>query len=100
MLFAAWEKQDTAEMIVARLIEKAAEISMGLSYDERQSLRQHTGGLVDGLHLAVCYTATTRNAMDTARRCIDAADAIKNGGRDTGDRNTSGKPGTLITTLE
>lgn len=86
-----------AQALVKRLLAKRDEINAEMPTETREKLNAHTGGLVDGLHLAICVIAETTDARTSARKAIDETEPLKAGGVQTGNRDTSGKPGTLIT---
>lgn len=89
-----------ANALVKRLLAKRDEINaMEITQQERNELVKHTDGLIDGLHVAICMVKETRDAFTAAQQAIDATEPLKAGGRETGDRNTSGKIGTLLVEL-
>lgn len=93
-----WSK-DGVEKVMSRLLKRRDEINVSLPEDFRNGLSKRTGGLVDGIHLAIASIQDTRDAYSAAIKTIDATEPLKAGGRQTGSRDTSGKPGTLITEI-
>jgi GGDEF domain-containing protein len=88
-----------AKVLVSRLLEKRDEINSGLTSETKMLLSAHTDGLIDGLHLAIASIPQTRDAFSAARICIDATEPLKACGRETGNRDTSGRQGTLIVSI-
>ena len=88
-----------ADKLVQRLYAMRDDINASLPNETREKLSIHTDGLIDGLHLAICTIHETDNAIFSAKRAIDATEPLKSGGRQTGNRDTSGRPGTLIVEL-
>ena len=93
-----WSK-DGVEKVIDRLLKRRDEINASLPADFRNGLSERTGCLVDGIHLAIASIQDTRDAYSAATKTIDATEPLKAGGRQTGNRDTSGRPGTLIVEL-
>lgn len=82
-----------------RLLRRRDEINDNLPKEFRSALCSHSGGLIDGLHMAICVIDDTDDAYGAAKYAIDKTGPIK-AGNETGDRATSGQPGTVILRLE
>jgi hypothetical protein len=81
--------------LLSRLLKAAAELTKGLTLQERAKLEEKTAGLVNGFHLAAVLVANVTNVSVAVDRAIDATGLLKEG-RNTGDRNTSGTRGTQL----
>lgn len=81
-----------AWLVAQRIRGRADELTERMTPAQRLALREHTGGLVDGLCVAIAVVEWTNDAYDAARRAIDHTDVLK-AGRVTGDRATSGAVG-------
>lgn len=93
------KRYHSADIMIKRLLAKRDEINATMPSETREKLSINTQGLVNGLDVAIAYIEDTRDARGAAVKCIDATEPLKAGGRETGNRDTSGKVGTLIAKL-
>jgi hypothetical protein len=81
---------------VRRLLSAAQSLTDGLSREQRAFLRHQTGGLVDGLCVAlVCVEGVDSDYLDVTEKALDLANVLKEGTA-TGERATSGAKGTIV----
>lgn len=81
-------------LVLGRIDQRLIELTEQLSPEQRKSLYERTGGLVDGFHAAIVTIPYTRDAYGAAVRAINATGPLKDGVI-TGDRSTSGAVGTV-----
>jgi hypothetical protein len=81
---------------VRRLLSAAQTLTDSLSDAQRVYLRQQTGGLVDGLCVAlVCVEGVDADYLSSTEKALDLANTLKEG-TTTGERATSGARGTVV----
>jgi hypothetical protein len=81
---------------VRRLLSTAQTLTDALSATQREDLVAQTGGLVDGLCVAlVCVEGVSGDYLAAAEKGLDLANAMKSGAV-TGERATSGVKGTIV----
>lgn len=84
--------------LLMRLVAALDALTAELTPAQRHALAQRTGGLVSGFAAVFVLIPNSTRPLCDAARGIDECGALKKGSV-TGNRSTSGKPGTIIGTL-
>lgn len=85
--------------LLARVLRELIALNLSLSAEQRTKITEKTNGLIGGFCIAAVLIEHTCSALADAERAIDATGTLK-AGVVTGSRATSGRAGTLITSLE
>jgi GGDEF domain-containing protein len=88
-----------AESVKDRILQRAQAITDRMTPEQRETLLTCTGGLVDGLHVAMGIVSSTTDAAGMAKIALDQVNAAKSGAWN-GSRATSGQVGTIIVTVK
>jgi len=87
----------SGSIIAKRIVVRAQEITNELPTELRKRLSDRTGGIVDGLYVAIASCDYTTDAYGTAARLIDETEHLKEHDAPvTGNRATTGNKGTLV----
>lgn len=98
--FVVVSRPGVGSLIAKRIMDRAQEMSLEISQEQRDSLKQRTCGLMDGLYVSIAFTDVTRDALGTASLLVDETERLKEqGALMTGSRATSGNVGTLCSEL-
>lgn len=84
--------------LLLRLVRALDDLSAQLSTNQRQAIVTATGGLIDGFAAVFVLIESSRCPLVDAARAVAECGELKRGIQ-TGDRATSGRPGTIIGTL-
>lgn len=85
--------------LLMRLLRAIDTLTQQLTPAQRQAITERTGGLIDGFCIAaVLVTGSTQPLLDATRAVKECG--ILKAGNHTGNRATSGRAGTIISTLE
>jgi GGDEF domain-containing protein len=96
VIFIPFAKPGTAKMIASRIIERCKQFTITMEHEKRKELHMRTAGKIDGLHVAIISVDNTSNALITTHKALNELETIKeNGATITGNRATTGNPGTL-----
>lgn len=85
--------------LLMRLIRALDELSAQLSAEQRAKIVAQTGGLIDQFSAVFVLIEGSSCPIVDAARAVAECGQLKSGGRQTGDRATSGRPGTIVATL-
>ncbi len=85
--------------LLMRLVAALDALTADMTPAQRQAIALRTGGLVDGLCAVFVLIENSSNLLYDAKRGIDECGNLKKGNV-TSSRSTSGKPGTIIGSLE
>jgi len=85
--------------LLFRLIQALDELSAELTPAQRAAMHTRTNGMIDGFCAVFCLIENSRYPLTDAARGIAECGELKKGNV-TDYRSTSGKPGTIIGTLE
>lgn len=85
--------------LLTRVLRELLVLNAGLSAEHRAKIAEKTGGLISGFCIAAVLIEHTYCALADAERAIDATGTLKTGAI-TGSRATSGRAGTIVTSLE
>jgi len=99
--FVVISRPGAGSRIAWRIIEKAKEITAQIDPAKRDALNLRTGGIVDGLTVAITYSNYSTNALRDTVRGVDETERLKEHNASmTGNRATTGNAGTLISEME
>lgn len=84
--------------LLNRLVNALDDLTNELPIETRDALRVRTGGLTDGFAAAIVLVSGSRQPLKDAERAIARCGELKKGAV-TGNRATSGRPGTIVATL-
>lgn len=93
--------------LLMRLLRALDTLSARLTSEQRQAIAERTGGLIDGFAIVAVLVPSSTDAYHRNEWGRDAGDSARavaecgrlKAGRQTGERATSGAPGTIIGTL-
>lgn len=85
--------------LLARMLRLLGAMSLELTCEERAIIHARTEGLLTGFAAVFVLVEGSRAPLSDACRAVAECDRLKSGGRQTGQRATSGRAGTIIGSL-
>lgn len=85
--------------LLARLVRTLNTMTLELSDAERAAIVMRTGGLLTGFAAVLVLVERSTRPFDDAARAVDECGILKRGGLITGNRASTGRPGTIVGTL-
>lgn len=86
--------------LLLRLVRALDTMTEQLTPEQRAAIEARTGGLLSGFAAVLVLIERSTVPIVDAARAVQECGALKAGGRQTGERATSGRPGTIIGTMQ
>lgn len=96
VIFIPFAKPGTASKIMNRILSRCQSFTAEMPQSQRNELSQRTNGKIDGIHVAIIAIEKTTRPLSSVHKALNELETMKETGATiTGNRATTGNPGTL-----